>query len=98
MTGLAWTLWKREGNSPRESVPRGSSAAPVEFSHHSLAKLLFPPTILKSTGAISKSLMCSGFYVKGRNQSHLFRVSKLNALGVRFSEPWKCLTFMFLAM
>lgn len=79
-------------------MPRGYSAAPVEVSHHALAKLLFPPTILKFTGAISKSFMCSGFYVKGRHQSHLFRVSKLNVLGVRLTEPWKCLTFMFLAM
>lgn len=98
MTGLAQILWKREGNSPGESVPTGYSAAPAEASHHALAKLLFPPTTLKSTGAISKGLMCSGFYVKGRNQSHLFRVSKLNSLGVRFTEPWKCLTFIFLAM
>ena len=55
-----------------------------------VAKLLFPPTALKSTGAISKGLMCSGFYVKRRHQSHLFRVSKLNVLGVRFTEPCKC--------
>lgn len=63
-----------------------------------VAKLLFPPTTLKSAGAISKSLMCTVFYVKRRYLSHLFRVSKLNVLGVRFTEPCKCLTFMFLAM
>lgn len=96
VTGLAQTLWKREGNSPGESVPRGDTAAPAEVSHHALAKLLFPPTTLKSTGAISKSLMCSGFMLK--EGINLFRVSKLYALGVRFTEPWKCLTFMFLAM
>lgn len=28
-----------------------------------VAKLLFPPTTLKSAGAISKSLMCSGFFM-----------------------------------
>lgn len=63
-----------------------------------VSKLLFPPTTLKSDGTISKTLMCSGFYVKRRHQSHLFRVSKRNVLRVRFTEPCKCLTFMFLAM
>lgn len=63
-----------------------------------VAKLLFLPTSLKSAGAMCKSLMCSGFYVKRRHQSHLFRISKPNVLGVKFSEPCKCLNFMFLAM
>lgn len=62
-----------------------------------VAKLLFSTTTLKSAGPIGRSLMCSGFYVKRRYQSHLFRVRKLKVLGVRFTESCKCLTFMFLA-